>query len=264
MRYGVLLGDCAIMQNFGPDPKMQNLKADLHVHTVSSGHGYSTVREICEVASRKGMEMVAITDHGPAMPGAPHLYHFSNLISLPRVLYGVKILRSVECNIIDTGGNLDVSDKVLERLDIVHAGLHPFCGYEGDGPADNTSAAIKAIESGRIDVLVHPGNPLFPLDYPSVVETSHRRGVLIEVNNSSFTLVRRGSEENCTAILGEVRRVGSSICVGSDAHEAELVGSFDEALRLIDEAGIPGERIVNRDADSVLAFLRSAGKEIAF
>ena len=38
--------------------------ADLHVHTVSSGHAYSTVMEIVKVAAQKGLKAVAITDHG--------------------------------------------------------------------------------------------------------------------------------------------------------------------------------------------------------
>ena len=52
-----------------------NLIADMHCHTVASGHAYSTVQEIAREASNKGLEMVAITDHGPSMPGGPHCYH---------------------------------------------------------------------------------------------------------------------------------------------------------------------------------------------
>jgi len=48
------------------------LVADLHVHTVSSGHAYSTIEEYAARAKKIGLKGVAITDHGPAMPGAPH------------------------------------------------------------------------------------------------------------------------------------------------------------------------------------------------
>jgi len=240
------------------------LKADLHVHTISSGHGYSTVREICETAAARGLELVGITDHGPAMPGGPHLYHFTNLIVLPRVLSGVKVLRSAECNIMDTEGNLDVDERALDTLDVVHAGLHPFCGYEGKTVEENTEAVLSAIRSGKVDILVHPGNPWFPLDYRTVVEAAASKGVLLEINNASFTVIRKGSEKNCRLILKEARRIGAKVCVGSDSHDASLVGTFEEALALIDEVGIDEELIVNRDASSVLAFLRSRGKEISF
>ena len=96
-----------------------NLIADMHCHTVASGHAYSTVQEIAREASNKGLEMVAITDHGPSMPGGPHCYHFGNLRALPSEIYGVKILKGVEANIIDYDGNIDLPERYLDILDIV-------------------------------------------------------------------------------------------------------------------------------------------------
>ena len=66
--------------------------ADLHVHTVASGHAYSTVAEIARVAADKGLALIALTDHGPAMPGGPHAYHFSNQTAIPDVLFGLRVL----------------------------------------------------------------------------------------------------------------------------------------------------------------------------
>jgi len=240
------------------------IKTDLHVHTIASGHGYSTVREICSEASTRGLEMIAVADHGPAMPGGPHMYHFTNMVVMPRVLSGVKILRSVECNIIDTDGNLDVPDRALEVLDLVQAGIHPRCGYNGDSALENTRAVLGAIESGKVDILVHPGNPLYPLDYGTVVRSAASNGVLIEINNASFTVVRKGSMDNCRVIAREAKAAGAQLSVGSDAHDALLVGVFDKALELIDDIGIPDERIANRDTASVMEFLGSRGKDISF
>jgi len=249
-----------------PEAKEQpRIKTDLHVHTISSGHGFSTIREICADAGPRGIVMVGMTDHGPSMPGGAHIYHFTNLVVLPRVLSGVRVLRSAECNIIDTNGTLDINDRALGVLDIVHAGIHPLTGFEGEGVEDNTRAVVAAVESGRVDVLVHPGNPWYPLDHGTVVQAAASKGVLIEINNSSFTVVRKGSIDNCRMIIKEVMRAGASICVGSDAHDASLVGIFDKALELVDEAGVPEERIINRDAESVLDFLRKRGrKDILF
>ncbi|MFH1149503.1 MAG: phosphatase [Actinomycetota bacterium] len=250
------------MTGTGADPR---IKTDLHVHTVASGHAYSTIREICDVAARRGIEMVGMTDHGPALGAGAHPFHFSNLIVVPRVLSGVKILRSAECNITGPDGELDLHDGLLQRLDIVHAGFHPFTGYEGGSVEENTRAVLAVIESGKVDVLVHPGNPLYPLDYGTVVRAAASNNVLLEVNNSSGVSVRRGSEENCRSMIAEAKRLGALLCVGTDAHDASLVGIFDNALKLIDEAGFPDERIANRDVASVCEFLRSRGrKDIAF
>jgi putative hydrolase len=240
---------------------MPRVRTDLHVHTVSSGHGFSTVREICSEAAAGGLEMVGITDHGPAMPGGPHIYHFANLIVLPRMLSGVKVLRSAECNILDTEGTLDVGQRVLDVLDVVHAGLHPYTGYEGGSVEENTRAVVAAITGGAVDVIVHPGNPLFPLDYGTVIEAAASNNVLLEINNSSFTVVRKGSRDNCGIIAREAQTRGARLCVGSDAHDASLAGVFDEALELLDEIGIDEETIANRTADGVLDYLRSRGKK---
>lgn len=241
------------------------LKADLHIHTVMSGHAYSTVREICAEAARLGLEMVAISDHGPAMPGGAHLYNFTNMVALPRLIDGVKVLRSAECNILDTDGRLNLPDDVLGRLDIVQAGLHPYTGYEGKTVEENTAAVVGAIRSGKVEIIVHPGNPTYPLDYAAVVKAAKENNVLLEVNNASFTLVRKGSEDNCSFIMTEAARIGGLLCVGSDAHDASRVGYFDTALELLSDAGYPLERLVNRNAASVLDYLRSRGKkEIRF
>lgn len=241
------------------------IKTDLHVHTITSGHAYSTVREICEEASLKGLEMVGVTDHGPSMPGGPHLYHFTNMVVMPRTLSGVKVLRSAECNILDTRGTLDLEERALEALDLVHAGIHPLTGYEGRSVEENTAAVVAAMQSGLVDIIVHPGNPLYPLDYETVVRAAASNNVLLEVNNSSFTTVRKGSRDNCLAIVRVAKDCKASICVGSDAHDALLVGVFDKALELIGEVGIEEDLIVNRDAATVLSFLRRRGrKEISF
>ena len=47
----------------------------LCTHTVSSGHAYSTITEKILVASRRGLKLLGMTDHGPSMQGALHLYH---------------------------------------------------------------------------------------------------------------------------------------------------------------------------------------------
>ena len=42
---------------------------DVHTHTLASGHAYNTIMEMAKAASEKGMELLGITEHAPAMPG---------------------------------------------------------------------------------------------------------------------------------------------------------------------------------------------------
>ena len=55
------------------------LVADLHIHSVATGHAYCTINEMAQAAADIGLEMIGITDHGPSMPDGPHLYYFGNL-----------------------------------------------------------------------------------------------------------------------------------------------------------------------------------------
>ena len=63
--------------------------ADLHTHTLSATHAFNTLDEMAAKAAALGYAALAITDHGPAMPDAPHMWHFANQTALPLVLHGV-------------------------------------------------------------------------------------------------------------------------------------------------------------------------------
>ncbi|MGL4859384.1 MAG: PHP domain-containing protein, partial [Enterobacteriaceae bacterium] len=52
---------------------------DLHMHTVASTHAYSTLHDYLAEARLKGIRLLAITDHGPRMPDAPHEWYFNNM-----------------------------------------------------------------------------------------------------------------------------------------------------------------------------------------
>jgi putative hydrolase len=235
------------------------LSADLHIHTLASGHAYSTVEEIARAAAGRGLELLALTDHGPAMPGGPHEFHFGNLRVLPDVIHGVEILRGVEANIMDTQGTLDLREHYLRRLDIVLAGLHSYCLPVMDRER-NTEALINALRNPFVDIIVHPGNPEFPVDSERLVRAALASGKALEINNSSF-LVRRGSAETCREIAELLRHHGGLVSISSDAHTAWEVGELSRALELVLEVGIPEECILNLSAGRVKSFLAGRGKK---
>lgn len=236
------------------------LVADLHTHTVASGHAYSTLHENLQAAKARGLEMMAMTDHGPTIPGGPHIYHFGNLRVLPDEFDGIKILRGVEANIVDREGSLDLPAHYLNKLDIVLAGLHWVCSPEGDVD-QNTRAVVRAMQNPFVDAIVHPGNPEFLADPERMVEASLRFGVALEVNNSSFLTARRGSKDNCQRIAKLAAEAGSLLIVGSDAHWHEYVGRLDLAFELILEAGVKPEQVLNTSVDKIQEYL--AGRRAA-
>lgn len=228
--------------------------ADLHIHTIASGHAYSTVLEIARVAADKGLAMIALTDHGPSLPGAPHAYHFSNQLAIPDNIFGVRVLKGIEANVVDREGGLDLDEYRLSKLDIVLAGLHTFCAPYGS-PEENTAMLVKAIQNQWVDVVVHPGNPEYLIDEEAVVRAAAEHGVALEVNNSSLTVVRQGSRPHCDNIACLAKEHGCKIMVGSDSHFAFSVGDFGAAAELIEKHGIPAELVLNTSVELIMKHL---------
>lgn len=233
---------------------------DTHCHTIASGHAYSTVMEIAREANNKGLEMIAITDHGPAMQGAPNIWHILNQKVIPETIYGVQVLRGVEANIMDYDGNLDISDEHLAKLDIVIASLHEAC-IESGGIDNNTNAIIRAMENKNVDIIAHPGNPAFPIDYEKVVKKAKETGTLIEINNSSFVSSRHGSLDNCIEVAKLCKEHDAMITIGSDSHIAFDVGRFDKAIEVLTSIGMPEHLIINFSTEKLIKFLGLKGKK---
>ena len=91
--------------------------ADLHTHTLCATHAYNTFTEMAAAAKALGYCALAVTDHAPAMPDAPHAWHFGNWSAMPRTIDGVAILYGAEANVMDTKGGLDLSQSQLEAQD---------------------------------------------------------------------------------------------------------------------------------------------------
>jgi len=230
---------------------------DIHCHTVASGHAYSTIQEMAKHAADIGFEALGMTDHGPAMPGGAHLFHFVNMHVIPREMYGVKILRGAEANIIDYEGGLDLPDKILQRLDIVIASLH-LPTLEPGTIEQNTNTLIKAIQNPHVDVIGHPGNPHYPIDIKEVVRAAKEHNTLIEINNSSLKPIgsRVGSKENCHRILEECKNQGAMVLIGSDAHISFDIGNFAMAKEMIKDLNVPEELVANTSLERLKSYIK--------
>lgn len=232
------------------------LVADLHIHTVSSGHAYSTLEEYVAQAKKMGLQAIGLTDHGPAMPGGPHYYHFSNMRMIPREMDGIKILRGVEANIINDRGEIDLTEQEIKwgDLDIVMVAMHPRVGYDNQGEDKNTEVILKAMRNPHVNVLAHPGNPKYPIKIKETVAAAKENGVLIEINNSS-DFSRPGSHERCVEIAREVKRIGWKVIIGTDSHISTMLGVFDDAVNLIKEAGLTEDDVVNTSWEKIEKYL---------
>ena len=231
---------------------------DTHSHTISSGHAYSTVLENAAAAAEKGLQLLCVTDHASSMPGAPHFWHFANQRILPRFLHGVGILRGVEANIMNVAGEIDISTKVQGHLDWVLASFHEPV-FAPSSSTVHTEALLNVIQSGRVDALGHLGNPNFDFDFERVLVAAAEANVLVEINNSSLSGSRMGSQPRCERIAEIGKEVGVSFTTGSDAHFAHDIGKFDSALALFEKVNIDEDSIVSTSASRFIEFLHSRG-----
>lgn len=229
---------------------------DLHTHTLVSHHAYSTIHDYIRYAKENGIVMFANTDHGPGVSDATHPWHFNNLKVLPRVPEGVAVLRGIEANLCKDG-SLGIDPYYLDKLDIVLAGFHP--NLEPSDSDTHTEILIKAMQSGRMDIVSHSGNSKYPVDYEAVLECAKQCNVAVEINASSSVNTRYGSHENCVTVARLAKKIGNTISLGTDAHISYFLGNFDEAENVMREAGLDDTHVINTSPNKVLDFLESRG-----
>ena len=70
---------------------MKKLLADMHMHTLVSGHAYGTIREMAAAAAEKELSLIGITEHAPGIPGTVNPFYYLNLEVIPRTIYGVEV-----------------------------------------------------------------------------------------------------------------------------------------------------------------------------
>ncbi len=238
---------------------MKKFLLDTHTHTVASGHAYGTVTEMAKAASEAGLKLLAITDHGPKLPGGPHEMYFRNFRVIDREMFGVELLMGVELNIIDYNGTVDMEESLLKKMALCIASLHTVCLRPGTRE-ENTRALLGAMDNPYVRIIGHPDDGRFELDYEAMVKEAKKHGILIELNNSSLVsgACRKNSPANLRKILGLCERYGQEIIVNTDAHFPSSVGRFGEAKSLLAECGFPEELIVNTDVERFKKYFNSS------
>ena len=229
---------------------------DLHTHTLVSGHAYNTMREMIQAAADKGLKVLGITEHAPKMPGTcPHFY-FHNLKILNRSMFGVELLLGAEVNILDYDGRVDLSDREMSSLDIVIASMHKPCIHPGT-IEENTRAYLKAMENPYINVIGHPDDGRFPVDYQALVKGAKEQGKVLELNNHSLDPIcmRANARENDMEMLKWCMHYEQPVIVDSDAHADTFTGDFRLAHQLLEELSFPEELILNRDPQAIHPYM---------
>lgn len=234
---------------------MKPLLADLHTHSLLSGHSFGTIREMAAEAAQRNMQLLGVTEHGPSIPGTVNPIYFRNFTDAPRTLYGVEMLYGCEVNILEDG-TLDLDQRHLDCLDYGVAGIHYPC-YRDQGLVKNTDNVARCMENSKIKFISHPDCDTFPLDYPALVAAAKATGTALEMNNSSLRkpLLRPGCLENYRKMIPLCMEAGVPIIVNTDAHDPGAVGDFHLAMGLLETMEVNEDLILNNDLGKLKAFL---------
>ena len=226
---------------------------DTHTHTNVSDHAYSTLAENVAIAKQKGMDGFAMTNHGPSLGDAPHVWHFYCMRNNPKVIDGVRVLYGVEANVLDEAGNLDMSEFDLSCCEVVIASIHTPC-YVAGRVEKHTNTWLNVIKNPQVDIIGHSGEECFRYDYERVIAAAKAAGKCIEINSHSFK-ARAGTSVNCRTIAEICKKLSAPIVVASDAHICYNIGKFDNALEMLAEIDFPEELIMNTTAEKFIEYI---------
>jgi len=234
------------------------LIADLHTHTVASGHAYSTLKENIEEGIKKGLLAIGMSDHAPMMPGAPKSIYFENFKVIPDRIQNICILKGIEANILDYNGSVDITPEVMGKMDYIIASLHTPC-IDGGTKAENTQALIGSMKNDYVKIIGHPDDDRYPVDYDKLTLAASENKVALELNNSSLLPLstRLNGRINAEKMLKKCIENETMVIVGSDSHYYLDVGNFKEAFALIEKIQFPERLIVNTSIEKLTYVLNS-------
>jgi DNA polymerase (family 10) len=95
-----------------------------------------------------------------------------------------RILSSAEVNVMKDG-SLDISNNVLDKLDIVGAAIHSNFNLPVEA---QTERLVKAAKNPSVDILFHPTGRLinkregYPIDIEKVIEVARDTGTILEID----------------------------------------------------------------------------------
>ncbi len=202
-----------------------DIKGDLHSHSNYSD-GAASMEEVARAAMKKGYKYILLTDHSKSLTVANglsdsrRLEQFAAIDKLNAKLKGFRILKGAEVDIL-ADGSLDMSDELLDRLDVVYAAVHSRFKMSR---AEMTKRVIAAMENPYANILAHPTGRLigirdaYDIDMDAVMKAAARTGTAIEINAHPARLDLDAT--NCRKAAG----LGVMIGLGTDMH---ILSEFD-------------------------------------
>ena len=141
-------------------------------------------------AARRGYRYIAITDHSKnlafanGLDNARAVQHIKRIRAANDTIEGITILAGIEVDILGDGA-LDLSDSVLEQMDVVVASVHSLFSQE---PEQMTDRLLRAVGNKNVSILGHPTGRLllkrdaYKFDMEAVLKAAAQNKVAMELN----------------------------------------------------------------------------------
>jgi DNA polymerase (family 10) len=196
-----------------------DLQGDVHMHTVETD-GRNTIEEMAEAARAHGYKYMAITDHSKNLAFANGLddkravEHIQRIRAADEKIAGIKIFAGVEVDIL-ADGTLDLSDSVLEQMDLVIASVH---SHFNQSSTEMTERLLKAVKNPNTSLIGHPTGRLllrrdaYQFDVDAVLKAAAQRKVAMELNAYPDRL------DLCDRHLRLAKQHGVKIVINTDSH----------------------------------------------
>lgn len=220
---------------------------DIHTHCLSSGHGtHDTITDMARTAAERSLQILGISDHGPATPRSADSSYFRSLRLADRKKFGVDLLYGAELNILNADGDVDLDDTLLRSLDYAFISMHPPVFSSGTADS-NTSAYIKAMRHPGVRFLGHPDDGRFPADYERLLTAARENHVYPEINNASLMpdAYRTDGVRNSLEILTLCKKLSLPVLLSSDSHGRKHVGDMQYVFPLLARCDFPASLIIN-------------------
>ncbi len=224
------------------------LRGDCHMHSEWSDGGAS-LEEMARTAKRLGHDYAVATDHSSRLTIAHGLSEerlIEQLLEVERLndaLAPFRLLSGMEVDIFEDG-SLDLSNEMLERLDVVVASVHSKL----DLPKDQmTRRVVTAVANPNVNILGHmtnrklsgAGRPQSQFDAEMVFAACSRFDTAVEIN------CRPERQDPPEELLELAVEWDCYISIDTDAHAAGQLEwqafGCDKAVR----CGVDPEKIIN-------------------
>ena len=205
----------------------EDIRGDVHMHTTTTD-GRNTIEEMAEAARARGYAYIAITDHSKNLAMANGLddkravEHIHKIRAADEKMEGIQILAGIEVDIL-AEGELDLSDSVLEQMDVVVASVHSHFQQE---PAQMTERLLRAVSNPNTSILGHPTGRLllrreaYGFDLQAVLKAAAKHGVAMELNAFPDRL------DLCDVHLRMAKAQGCKVVINTDAHHTSHLANI--------------------------------------